>query len=369
MYFRRYFSQTWIRLATVLLLAGLFETAKAQDKAAASPGLPEMIARANALTDLSAIGTYELHAQIVVDPASEQAQRGEITIYRDHNRSRLELQLGDFRQLEIVSGGTRYVWRSRAYPAIGLETLEGLEQVVQMRTVFPPKTELGESHKKEIEGIAALCFEAKGPYTAKMRFCFDRQTGTVLEASDSFGWRGRFMDYAPAGPSIFPTRIEFKEDVAPRHAELSAIRVASRKFDTADFVVPREAHAFAVCSATTRAFPVTGTEWSIPSRQKGEVYLYAIVEADGSAHDITAYGTKSKRLQRHVKQSALNWNFAPARCGGTAVASEILLPLKRVYSYDWLPEGSFCFYTCNIMPPNYREDLNPEPIQDQTPSK
>ena len=355
-------------MVSCVFLACFCELAAAQEIKSA---LPESIARANALTDLSAIGSYQLHAHIIVDPRSAREQQGEITIYRDHNRSRLELQLGDFRQVEIISAGTRYVWRSQQYPMIGLQTLEGLEHVVQMRTVFPWNTKFSQGRKQMVKGVAAVCFEAKGPYTGKMRFCFDQQRGTVLEASDHFGWRGRFLDYAAAGTSLFPTRIEFKEDVAPRHAELNEIRVSGRKFDDASFAIPPGAHAFTMCGTTTRALPVTGTEWNIPLRQKGQVYLYAIVDADGSAHNITAYGTKNKRLQQEVNKLALQWNFVPARCGRTSVASEILLPLMRAYSVDWGagspssddPRNNLSSFDYFRLPPS------PEQVQDQTPSK
>ena len=144
-------------LEMVLLLAGFFAAAKAQNKSTpASPALPEMIARANALTDLSAIGPYELHARIAVNPGSKQEQLGELTIYRDQNRSRLEVQLGDFHQVEVISEGTRYVSRSRPYPLAGLDVLNGVEDAVQLHNEFP--REKFKKHFRKGAGAPASCF-------------------------------------------------------------------------------------------------------------------------------------------------------------------------------------------------------------------
>jgi hypothetical protein len=365
-----YLPRPWI-LATALLLAGFSTVAKAQDKTTANPALAEMIARSNALTDLSTAGPYELHAQIVVDPGSQHAQQGEITIDRDHDGSRMELQLGDFHQVEVFSQGARYVWRSRPYPVIGLETLDGLEVALQLRSAFPPQTKYSQENRRRVSGVPASCIDARPPFEKKLRFCFDTRTGALLEASDSRGWRGRFSEYAAAGKGMFPGRMELTLPGEPRHLEFAQVHVTSQTFDDVRFAQPQGALAFAGCNRMAAALPLAGGDWTILNRQRGEVYLYAIVEADGRVHDLKAYGTNDKGLQREVTKQALNWNFVPARCGKTAVASEILLPLNRVYSYDWVSGSSSCFYTCNTMPSTdyFRPDIRPEQIQDQTPSK
>jgi len=329
MYFRRYFFQPWIGLATVVLLAGFFATARAQNKPQDSPALPEMIAKSNALTDLLAIGPYELHAQITVNPGSEHEQQGEITIDRDHNGLRTELQLGDFRQVEVFSQEARYVWRSRPYPVIGLETLDGLEVALQLRTAFPPETKYSQEIRRGVSGVPASCIDARPPFEKKLRFCFDTRTGALLEASDSRGWRGRFSEYAAAGNGMFPGRMELTLPGEPRHLEFAQVHVTTQTFDDVRFAQPQGALAFAACNRMAAAVPLAGGDWAVLNRQRGEVYLYAIVEADGRVHDLKAYGTNDKWLQREVTRQAQSWRFAPARCGTTAVASEVLLPLVR----------------------------------------
>ena len=221
----------------------------------------------------------------------------------------MELQLGDFRQVEVFIQGARYVWRSRPYPVIGLETLNGLEAALHLRTAFPPQTKYSQGYRSKVRGTPASCIDARPPFGKKLRFCFDPQTGALLEASDARGWRGRFSEYAAAGKGMFPGRMELTLPGEPRHLEFADIHVTSQSFDDARFVPPQGALAFTSCDGMAAA-PLADRDWTvILNRQKGEVYLYAIVEADGRVHDLKAYGTNDKWLQREAAKHAgvPNW--------------------------------------------------------------
>ena len=121
-----------------------------------------------------------------------------------------------------------------------------------------------------------------------------------------------------------PTRLS-----ALSHQLLSEIQVASRKFDDASFAIPPNAQAFPACNRMVDAWSPMDDVWGASHTGIGETYVYAIVEADGRAHDLTVYGG-SKGLQRKVTKAARRWNFYPAHCGATTVASEFVFPLVRV---------------------------------------
>jgi hypothetical protein len=322
----RHFAQRWSAVAmifAILLLVGLCRVAEAQ----ANSTLPELLARANALTDLATALPYELHAQIVIEPGSKHAQRGEITIYRDHARARTELQLGDFHQVEVIREGTRYVSRSRLYPLAGLDVLTGLEDVVYLRNEFPHVK--FKRHFRKVGGVPASCFDVRVLYS-KIEFCFDENTGAVLEASDDSGWHGRFSGYTAVGEKSFPTKIELTQPGKPRHVELSEIQVIRRRFDEASFAVPQDARAFTICNGITRAEGAgLDSDWGISRTGVGEIYVYAIVERDGSAHDLAVYGG-SKWMEKQVSKAARKWNFYPAHCGRTMIASEVVLPVVHM---------------------------------------
>ncbi|SRR5579871_368686 len=327
-----YLPQPWI-LATALLLAGFSTVAKAQDKTTANPALAEMIARSNALTDLSTAGPYELHARITVNSGPKDAQQGEITIDRDHKRSRTELRLGDFYQMEVVDENNRYVSRSRAYPLAGLNVVGTVEDAVQLSNPFP--TVKFKNHSRTVDGTAASCFDGKLP-SLKISFCFDQSTGAVLEMSDYSGLHGTFSGYAAAGEKLFPTTIELMQPGKPRHVAISEIQVTKRRFEDVSFAVPQGARAFPVCAGlTTTLTAALDSHWVGSNTGIGEVYVYAIVEADGRLHDLTVYGAQHKWMEKDVSKLARKWKFLAPECGTRTIAAEIVLPLVHVTPVDF----------------------------------
>ena len=52
-----------------------------------------------------------------------------------------------------------------------------------------------------------------------------------------------------------------------------------------------------------------GSGWAISGNEIGEVYVYAIVEADGPVHDLTVYGGHNKWMEKQVSKLVRRWNF------------------------------------------------------------
>ena len=352
MCFRKYFFRPLIGLAIVPLLAGFFTAAKAQNKTTASPALVEMIARSNALTDLSSAAPYELHARIAVESGSSNAKQGEIAIYRDHHRSRTELRLGDFHEVEIVSEGTRYVSRSRPYPLAGLDVLNGVEDAMQLREPLLADAKI-QNRSRTVGGVAASCFYTRRSPSWKTHFCFDSRTGALLEASDYSGWHGTFSGYRAIGEKSFPAKMELTQPGKPKHVELSEIQVISGKFDDASFAVPQGARAFALCNGAARPqVQLQDSNWTTSGREMGDVYVYAIVEADGSLHDLTVYGGHHRWMEKEVSRLTRRWKFAAAQCGATTIASEVVLPLVHV-APDWSGSSGTNTYSSPPGPPAF----------------
>jgi hypothetical protein len=337
----------------VPLLAGFHTAAKAQSKTTASVALAEKIARSNALTNLSSTVPYELHALVVINPGSKNAQRGEISVYRDQARSRLELQLGDFHQVEIVSEGTRYVSRSRPYPLAGLDVLNGVEDAVQLPEQLLEDAKI-RNRSRTVGGVAASCFDTRRSPVWKTHFCFDSRTGALLEASDYSGWHGTFSGYRAVGEKSFPTNMELTQPGNPKHVELSEIHVISRKFDDASFAVPPGARAFALCNGAARPQALLqDSNWTTSGGEMGDVYVYAIVEADGSMHDLMVYGAHHRRMEKEVSKLARRWKFAAAHCGATTIASELVLPLVHVSPAYWSESSGTNTYPSPPGPPAF----------------
>jgi len=73
------------------------------------------------------------------------------------------------------------------------------------------------------------------------------------------------------------------------------------------------------------------SNWTTSGGEMGDVYVYAIVEADGGLHDLTVYGGHRRWMEKEVSRLTRRWKFAAAQCGATTIASEVVLPLVRVF--------------------------------------
>ena len=87
----------------------------------------QMRDRSNEVSDLTSLVPYQIHAVVISNSGRRDQQKGELTIYRDKNRSRFDLRLGNYREVRIVANKSLYISRSQPYPISGIEQLENLE--------------------------------------------------------------------------------------------------------------------------------------------------------------------------------------------------------------------------------------------------
>jgi len=209
----------------------------------------------------------------------------------------------------------------------GLEFVDDLEDALHLRNWFPSKTKFSERSADEIGGVLADCQSAKLPEIGRIRFCFDRVSGVVVHVSDPSGLRWDFADYPAGGKFLFPRTMRLNQAYQPRHLELKEINVTQIVFDAAAFAIPAGAREFEACGSKPTLHGGAPWDW-ISNPAKPEVYLYAVVEADGSLDDLRVYG-HSKWAEHDVTKKARKKTFTPARCGGKPVAAEMLLRLAQ----------------------------------------
>ena len=319
--------QTWRSMVVpMVLLAGLYGTAAGQSRDGAI--LLKSAARSNQLTDLSLATPYKLHAKVIVEPGSMQEKQGELTIYREGDNSRIELRFNDFHQVRLILKDKQKKYVSRTGTLLpGLEFVDDLEDALHLRNWFPSKTKFSERSADEIGGVLADCQSAKLPEIGRIRFCFDRVSGVVVHVSDPSGLRWDFADYPAGGKFLFPRTMRLNQAYQPRHLELKEINVTQIVFDAAAFAIPAGAREFEACGSKPTLHGGAPWDW-ISNPAKPEVYLYAVVEADGSLDDLRVYG-RSKWAEHDVTKKARKKTFTPARCGGKPVAAEMLLRLAQ----------------------------------------
>src|SRR5215475_15485997 len=99
-------------LILLLLIPGQVVPGFAQES---SPTPQQLIELARKASDLTEIGSYRLQANVVLfflGPKTSKEVKGQITVFRDKDRYRSELQMGDFHESRLIKDNTLYIGRS-----------------------------------------------------------------------------------------------------------------------------------------------------------------------------------------------------------------------------------------------------------------
>jgi hypothetical protein len=276
---------------------------------------------------------YTLHANIVMEPHSRQEKRGEITIYRAPEFARIEIRFADFHQIKLTEGDKQYLFETGIQQP-GLDVLDDLEDIVHVRDWFPEKTKFKEKSGQKLQGGPADCLYASVTDDIKTKACFDHATGAVVQVSDSKDLQWDFPEYQAVATTLFPRTARLKRFNGAKHLELQEITITQTPPPAEDLSVPPGTYEVASCSG------LPGARWNAQDWQKQpadpDVLLYAIIEVDGTVHDLQAYG-RSKWAEHDVLKEARKWEFVPAYCNGKAVSAEIIIPLAQTPSPSYDP--------------------------------
>ncbi|HEY5028958.1 MAG TPA: hypothetical protein VIK39_11155 [Candidatus Angelobacter sp.] len=346
------FQVSWKKahVVSIALLIALCGRAGAQSQAGTA--FIHAAERSNKLTDLSSMNSYELRARVIIEPGSQQEKRGEITIYHEPDRSRTDLRFADFHQVKLLMDGKQYLSRSGP-PQIELDVLDDLQGAVHVRAWFPEKTKFSKELTTKSKDRPVDCQSARIPYDGKAKACFDPATGAVVKVSNSEGVQWTFSGYKTVGAVLFPGAARLTRFNGVKHLELQEIRVTQTSFPTTAFSIPAGEREIASCGRLPN-LRYSGGLWDWEFRPGNpEVYLYAVVEADGSFHDVQAFG-RSKWAEHDVATKVRKDRFDPAYCNGEAVRAEILLPLAQkrpdLGEQPYTPCDGYCSGSVRKMP-------------------
>src|ERR1051326_5449692 len=128
---------------------------------------------ANTLSDLSRLGSYRLKG-IVALGDEKRGAAGTVTLDRDQENSRQELEFTDYREITVVRGNTGYFQRN---PPMALYVAERLRRFDELWWVeIPPESEVGTVSAAKVHGVPALCFTVRPEKNAYIKYCFDATT-------------------------------------------------------------------------------------------------------------------------------------------------------------------------------------------------
>ena len=300
------------------------------------PDPQQLLDAVHKVSDLSALGSYVLTARVVFSPGDPKRETiGKLTISRDHELSRVELEISGKDEVQIHRDHASYIVASQR---MLLESgLIGFD-----RTWDPLRSEethsrekLGKGHAETIDNNRAWCFEKTTAYmqfTSKEKLCVDPTRPVLLSRSVGTKSRKAFLDYARAGAVEYPQRVSIsREYIVP--IEVNDIKIAPVMLAEELFKPPENAIEVESCvnqrypeakSTPTPSFPARASK----QLKQGKVILNAIVAKDGTVAMAWSLAPDEYGFSENAEHTVLTWQFKPATCDGRPIATEMKIEVE-----------------------------------------
>jgi Gram-negative bacterial TonB protein C-terminal len=270
---------------------------------------------------------YQFQGNVVFNPGPGEV-KGQITIYRDKDRSRVELQMGSYRESRVVLGNKLYIVRSTAFPAPGMSRLTDTDRTWDRLTQDGDAALGGLSHKKVLN-TPADCFEVKGEQ--HHRLCYDASRKLLLENQDEVR-SIQFSDYQPLADvhQFYPRKIVVLAELERSEKPIFVVQdiaVQKAQLPSSAFAVPEHPLELETCENMQPAKLLESPRARFPrsvmerNSQAQGVYAYGIADKDGHLQNIKVL-TGDAEVQEVVVDALKQWRYTPATCGGNPVASE-----------------------------------------------
>lgn len=306
-------------LCLVLCGAGLV-------RAQGSSPARELLEAAHQASGLFKINSYQMTANVVVNPNSPTPAKGRIAVYRDKDKFRYELALEDYREIKLVLGNKLYVARSLPYPMPGLDLLRELDHAWD-KLPDDGDARLSDVQHKKVQHVQAECFDVKTEQ--RERLCFDPTSKVLLETMDQTQ-AVEFSDYAPVQHQLFPHKITVLLELPTEERPvitLDHIEVTEAEFQASAFNIPDHAQEFDTCDnlqpAKAVRSPAPEFSRTVQMRNMANpvIHVYAIVDKDGDLQNPLVLSTDVD-IRTSTLEALKKWHYTPATCGTTPVSSE-----------------------------------------------
>lgn len=285
----------------------------------------EFVTSSNSASDLGKIGSYQLRAVIVVRNGKQEAT-GNLTVDRDHDNMRQELEFTDYRETDLTRGDSDYISRRPSIPVDFAARLRKFDQLWQ--TTLPADAQPGALTSAKFNGRKALCFKLRPDKYIELQSCFDESTHLLIgrDLKDSSGeQQTQFLDYQETDGIRFPSTIRFLEPGAPV-IEARSIALVKMPFDEAHFAPVPGAREFRSCRNGTPPRRVHEVPPEYPALAKmghiqGEVRMSLTIGEDGKTHDIQVISGHPVLAQAAL-DAVKQWTYTPEMCPSGPVAVE-----------------------------------------------
>lgn len=283
----------------------------------------QLIDEVNRSSDPSKTGPYSLTAKLRFNPGTKGEQTGELRLYRDQQRVRVDLELRNYRETRIQDGNKLFVARSGP-PAPGTMVLLGIYRLCRIHV--PSHAKFSGISNKRLGAIRAQCFSIKDThYHDETRYCVDSQSKMLLESItpyETVKLQGPFS----IGEGYVPSSIVMNEDEPRRQTEI--IDIATTKLIPQDdtFTPPANAREFETCDNIEGGDFVKKVEPVYPQSPGNSgpatLFFHGTIEKDGSFTHVYVFSPQGAAFEQAGREAAAQWRFRPGMCSGHPVAAE-----------------------------------------------
>jgi len=307
----------------ILLLTGA--TALAKDD---TPTAQELIDAAHGASDLSKLGPYTMTGLVMLDPDGKHKPQGYVTIYRDGDRTRVDLELDGQKDSSLTLGDKRYSDPQRDLLAVvrvgHLDRSWDPGDASDVPVWIHPKSSFGAVKSSKSGAMPAWCVDKKTG-TRKTRLCFDVLRGVLLSEETDAANQKKFLEFTSLGAVMFPRKIKLAvPGILP--IEISQIQVTQQHFAADVFAIPKDTMEFETCDdmKPPERNPVDTQRLEEAWRlQTGAVGLDVIVTKEGKAGAVRVTNRAGRELDRIARDAVSAWTFKPASCAGHPVNFEM----------------------------------------------
>lgn len=294
-----------------------------------TPTAEELIEAAHKTAGLDHVGVYVFTADLTF---AGDARRGSLVIYRDKDKEKVELTIGDYSERQVLLGTKHYVEPMHAM--LDAWNFAGLDRSWDPRPPTPAvsvsQPSFGKVSSKKVDRERAWCFD-EHTKSLKATLCFDAQRTVMLERRRDKD-RYDFLDYSQSGEQLLPHTIKIAQQRLPE-VTVDNIRLERGPIPTDLWVPSANSIMEEKCEGLKPPKAEYTPEPSFPpkahqERRTGEVVLYAVVSEQGKIILAQSLNHDSYGFAEQAKEAMKNWRFAPGTCDGKPVNVEMTVEMN-----------------------------------------
>jgi hypothetical protein len=295
------------------------------------PDPSQLISVANKNSDLSSIPSHRFTGTVVLNPGAQNESIGSITLYREGERYRSEIEISGQHRTWLHIGNKAYVAGSSPIFFMGLEKLTDLENAWREPQASGTTMKFSALSKKKVANSETWCFKASERDYEVLHLCFDA-TKQVMTSTGYEQDLYEFSDFQEFEGRKYPANIRrIKHGKAV--LEIRNLHAQLENIPESIFDAPPGALAFETCDDIIASKILSQSELlprgTIHPGESFKIFIYGVVGVDGTVGSVEGASIpRDPAILKLVEDAVRKRRYSPARCGTKVVASELSLEIE-----------------------------------------